>query len=189
MKRFLLFFSLLAPTITMGQNDEPPKRYTLMDIVPYDKESGAVKYSEVVQVDGATKDQLYERARKWIATTYRSAKDVNQYESKDAGEVIGKGYFDFIFDRGWFSSRPLTAYHIIDIRVKDGRFKYEIEIPHLNNVPLLTGYTNNVTPYQYAYDLNDKNAKKMLSAMNEKTKALISSLTLAMKDSKQNENW
>ena len=41
----------------------------------------------------ATKSELYTYAKSWMAKTFVSSKDVIEMDDKDAGRIIGKGYF------------------------------------------------------------------------------------------------
>lgn len=42
-----------------------------------------------------TKAELFLKAKSWLVSKFNSAKDVIQLEDKDAGKIIGKGFFDF----------------------------------------------------------------------------------------------
>lgn len=58
------FMSIAFPTIAQEK---------LLDILPL--QDGVVSYSGVVQLDSATKNDLYIRAKKWFVVTYKSAKE------------------------------------------------------------------------------------------------------------------
>lgn len=90
-----------------------------MDILPL--QEGVVAYSNVIQVDSVSKDQLYARAKRWFVKTYKSANDVIQLDDKENGEIIGKGNFKI----SYYAREPIIN-HTISILVKDGRFKYII---------------------------------------------------------------
>lgn len=113
MKRILAF--LVLTTVSFSTNGQDK----LGDILPL--QDGIVTYTNVVQVDGVTKDELYSRAKKWFVTTYKSANDVIQLDDKENGEIIGKGNF-----RITYYARDPIVNHTITISVKDGRFKYLI---------------------------------------------------------------
>lgn len=47
--------------------------------------------SQIYEVPGVTRDQLFVAARMWVAQNFKSAKAVIEYESKDDGTIIGNG--------------------------------------------------------------------------------------------------
>jgi len=88
-------------------------------------DEGKVTYSEVVQVPGISKEQLYFRARAWFSNAFKSAKDVIQMDSKEAGTIIGKGNSTtIIVSIGIPLETP--CHYTVKIFCKDGRFKCEV---------------------------------------------------------------
>jgi uncharacterized protein with TBP-like fold DUF4468 len=88
---------------------------------PRDAATGRFAYQGVVEVDGISAADLYSRAKAWVATTYRSAKDVVQLDDTTAGRLIAKGNFAV----SWMMS-PAWIRHTLTIEVKDGRFRYTL---------------------------------------------------------------
>lgn len=87
----------------------------------------ALEYSEVIQVDSASQNELYNRAKIWFATNYNSAVDVLQMDNKDEGQIIGKAVIKYeptVF-QGSEQTKGSIKY-TIKIYLKDGRYKYEI---------------------------------------------------------------
>lgn len=90
------------------------------------------EYSEVVQVEGKTADQLYASAKEWIAKTFVSANDVIQMDDVTAGKLIGKGYAEVANSYTTAGMMKLTMFitwklnFTITIAVKDGRYKCDI---------------------------------------------------------------
>lgn len=113
MKKISAFLLLLMTSFYLQGQDK------LMDILPL--KDGVVTYTNVIQVDGTNKDELYSRAKKWFATMYKSANDVIQLDDKENGEIIGKGNFKI----SYYARNPIIN-HTITISIKDGRFKYVI---------------------------------------------------------------
>jgi Domain of unknown function (DUF4468) with TBP-like fold len=81
----------------------------LKDILPL--KNGKVTYSGVIQVDSLSQEEIYARARSWLAYNYEYSK------LDDKGELINKGYFQYGIYRVW---------NTITIKIKSGRYKYEI---------------------------------------------------------------
>ena len=53
-------------------------------------------YTGVVQVDGVSKEQLYNRSRIWLANAYNNSKYVIQMEDKEVGQIIGKARMSYV---------------------------------------------------------------------------------------------
>ncbi|WP_461491001.1 DUF4468 domain-containing protein [Pontibacter sp. HJ8] len=109
MKRLILLLLALLPLFSFAQST-PPR-----------DESGKIVYSEVVPVEGLSQQELYSRARAWFATTFNSANDVIQMDSKEEGTIIGNGITDL--DIG---NSKQKVHFTLSLQFKDGRYKYEI---------------------------------------------------------------
>lgn len=84
-------------------------------------------YSEVIQVDGVSKDELYNRAKKWFSSAYRDANKVIKDESKSDGSITAKA--KMLYNSGVLSGSAITEGAIsydITIAARDGRYKYVI---------------------------------------------------------------
>lgn len=53
-----------------------------------------MSYQKVVELPNQSKDQIYEKSKQWIASTFKSAKAVIEYENKLDGTIIGNGSID-----------------------------------------------------------------------------------------------
>ena len=98
---------------------------TSMTMVVFGQEP--LTYTEVVQVDSVSQNELYNRAKLWFATAYNSANDVLQIDNKEEGEIIGKAIMKYnpnVF-MGMEQTKGSIKY-TIKIFVKEGRYKYEI---------------------------------------------------------------
>lgn len=86
-----------------------------------------LNYSEVIQVDGVDKAELYNRAINWFTNSFRSPNNVIQYNDKDAGQITAKALFEYN-PTFFVGSGPVKGYirYTVSIYVKDGRYKYEI---------------------------------------------------------------
>lgn len=99
-------------------------------------ESGTINFSEVVQVDSATKEQLFAAAKQFFGDTFKSAKDVIQVEDRDAGFIIGKAFKDIqikILGR----NSPTQMFYSMKIQAKEGRYKYEFYNIYYKSYPEL----------------------------------------------------
>lgn len=96
----------------------------LLGILP--TEGGRVTYTEVVEVETATKDQLYRILRRWFAAAYRDSKNVIEIEDVENGEIFGKGNTKAVWMVTFYAEQPLTVWHSIHCEVREGRYKYTI---------------------------------------------------------------
>lgn len=80
MQRLLLL--LLLPAFCFGQDQLPTK-------------DGKVIFEELDSVPGIAKADLYARSKVWVTHIFKNSKDVIQLDDKDAGQIIGKGNFDY----------------------------------------------------------------------------------------------
>lgn len=84
-------------------------------------------YTEVVNVDNVSKDELFNRAKNWFATAYSSSSDVLQLADSENGQLIGKALFKFSPISLNASDRVKgNIKYTIKVSVKEGRYKYEI---------------------------------------------------------------
>ncbi len=88
---------------------------------------GKIYYSGVITVDSTLKkDVLYINVKKFFVDIFKSGKDVIQLDDKEAGVVIGKGYFIVPFKANFMYTYEMQVWHLIRLAVKDGKYKYEI---------------------------------------------------------------
>lgn len=84
--------------------------------------------TEIVEIDGQTKDQLYDASRIWIAKNFKSANNVIQHEDKSSGTLIGKGNIQFpcegFIDCGAFGNDKVNF--TIKIDTKDNKVRINL---------------------------------------------------------------
>lgn len=156
-------------------------------------------YNGVVKVDGASKEELYNRARIWFAKAFVNSKEVLQSESEENGQLIGKAVK--IYDQGFLSGSKETHGRIIytaSIFVKDGRYKYIFtDLVHESYGSLSLGLITTSDEYpgktsilfpQFWYDKVWNDIKKQ---MCDEVLTLIGSLkqTMGTKAEAEKENW
>lgn len=181
MKNLLLIF-LLSIQVAYSQE-------TILGVFP--GKDGKIYYSGVVTVDSTSKDELYRRSRQWFANTYKSADDVLQMEDKDAGQIIGKGYFTAIWKVTFYANQEVDVYHTINIQIKDGKYRYEI-------TDFRVHYYSEPSQYSAAYTVDTpmeewrksggKNIDAFFADVNNEVNEIISSLQKAM-STKSDSQW
>jgi hypothetical protein len=117
-----------------GKKNQTPLEYP----ENYDKENYLLKYEEVVEVSGQSKDELYDKLRRFIALNYNSANNVIQLDDKESGNIIVKGLLSY--DINWRGVSPYSSPHTLDIKVKDERYKYKITCYGMESYDSTIGY-------------------------------------------------
>ena len=91
----------------------------------YNNNTGKFVYEGVIQVDEInTSDVLFDKLYQWVALNYNSANDVIQLNDKANHILIIKGNLStnvLKLKESWYP-------HTLELRAKDGRFKYTITI-------------------------------------------------------------
>lgn len=96
-------------------------------------------YQKVIELQGKTKDQIFEKSKQWIASTFKSAKAVIEYENKQEGTIIGNGSMDRPISSINIQSGSLITYNMReDIKDNKVRLTFEkftaIVPPNYNNI-------------------------------------------------------
>jgi hypothetical protein len=118
MKQLLFFCSLFVSLCAYAQELPIP-------VIPVDSATQNVTYQGVVQVPGASSDELYSRSREWFATYFNSGKSVLDMDDRAVGKLIGSGYSTFNITL-IMSPLPYELWRTIKVYVREGRFRYEI---------------------------------------------------------------
>lgn len=85
-------------------------------------EKGIVEYNGVYEIDESAME-LYNRARRYFATEYRSAQDVLQMDDADS-QLIGKANTKVSGDLTGFGRSEYTMRFTIDLQFRDGRYRF-----------------------------------------------------------------
>jgi hypothetical protein len=130
MKYTLLALALLTLPATVAAQDSPAAapsgkqaKKKSSSKLPIDPDSQLVTYSAVIEVPGATQDQLYTRAANWVASTatYRVASSKQLQEATDKSQLTVTGVTQA---RAMLAQVAGTVTHSLTIYCKDGRYKY-----------------------------------------------------------------
>lgn len=146
--------------------------------LPIDSTTHLITYTEIIPVSG-TQDELYSKAREWFASTYNSAQNVIQMDSKE--DIIGKALMQ-VYYKGF----PYGYIHYtISIYFKDGKYKYVV-----SNFYHEDEYNNAIPDYGLCEGMMNEKKKHdakvcdvLLSTLDANTRDLISSLKESMNKS------
>jgi hypothetical protein len=198
-----IILGLFVCLLCLGSNAQKKDKYQKMadkyvldsaDRV-FPQTNGVIIYTDIIDVDSSIKkDELFNRAKAWFVTEYKSANDVLQMQDKDAGIIMGKGMFKAGYNMGLMSGLSIVnVYHTVKIYVKDGKYKYEITDLNGQSYDSPSRYASggfsdmpigNVT-----IPINKKNYRKFLESIDQSIKGIISSLKIAMSKPISGSNW
>jgi hypothetical protein len=111
---------LLTAPVAYAQKTPKVKDNDTQPTLPTASETHLVDYSGVVEVAGATQDQLYTRAYDWLTKRY-TATASNALQDKDKGRLTVQGTTHPHYKGNEFG----TVTHTFSIYVKDGKYKYD----------------------------------------------------------------
>ena len=152
----------------------------------------ALTFSSVVNVDSASKAQLFEQARLWFTDYFKSAKSVLQVSDKESGQLTGKAILESNYKYkalGAVYKGESSVNTTIKVLVKDGKYKYEIyDLYETNVFGRLT--TSNECPKKFPMqrqsktDLMWQDAKSNITA---KINLMLASLNTYMNNKTAND--
>jgi len=158
----LLFILLLSEGINAQEK--------LRNILPL--KDNKVTYISVVQADSISKDELYERAKRWL--TYAGG----EIKFDDSNVLVGKGYFTCGAEDVWYK---------IIIQLKEGRYKYELTDFNRKVLSVANGPSfNRVDPIENTRGIVGK--KIYYRVIDGAVNRMIASLEKTM-ESPRDDNW
>lgn len=147
-----------------------------------------VKFEKVYQMDGLNQAQVYDGARQWFATAFKSANAVIQYEDKATGSIIGKGNMQYRCS-GFADCMTVTGGDRVDFTVrvdtKDGRMRVSYDnLTHYKPAQLISGvrYNESNTPITDS----KPSAKLIVDALNNSSDEMAEKVKTQQK---LNSNW
>lgn len=165
--------------------------------IPLPTVDGKINYTEVVAVDGAKKDELYTKAKLWLANTFGSSDGVI-LDDRESGVIIGKGVVEIkeneVGVRTMFPAQRVdkTWNFTIKIQLKDDRYKvdmYDIEytyampennIGHVSIPRNLDKLFHDKKMYKKDGSLKEGAPSNIAGWTNQNFKALLGSLKSAL---------
>lgn len=126
MKKLLFLLLVITPLLASAQKKEVKQKFAEYTEKGYYKIDGNnVVVSVVLDDVPGTKDEIYIKVKNFFTRTYKDANSVLQTDDKEAGTLIGKGYFKHVF--AWrmlgVLNSYLNSYHILRVDIKDGKVR------------------------------------------------------------------
>ncbi|HDY87340.1 MAG TPA: DUF4468 domain-containing protein [bacterium] len=85
------------------------------------------KVQRIIEVN-KPKDELYKLSNEWMAKTFKSSKAVIQYQDKEEGVIVGKGFTSVKY-LGY-----VDTYFTMTIEVKDEKLRVTLEDIYLHQI-------------------------------------------------------
>lgn len=85
-----------------------------------------IDFTQVVEVPGASKNELYARGKVWFANTFQSARNAIQADDKEAGVLIGKGWQPSYYTTANGGVVPFQLWYTVRFAFKEGRYRYSL---------------------------------------------------------------
>jgi hypothetical protein len=93
--------------------------------LPFDASTHLIDFTKVVQVPGASQNELYARGKVWLADTFPSTQKAIQVDDKDAGILIGKGWQPaYVYDG--YNTVEVMLWYTVKLAFKEGRYRYNL---------------------------------------------------------------
>ena len=126
---------------------------------------GNLLFMRIIENLDMTKEEIFVKSMSFFANNYKDASKVIQQQDKEAGIIIGKGYFDGIYKSSMYMlgyTSIYNAYHILQIDMKDNRARVQIKVRNYDvksykGVYLDSSYAESVI---LKYPFSDKKKKK-----------------------------
>lgn len=198
-KRLLLALALFGATPAAYAQDQAPKEKEQKDkdaplALPFDSETHQVAYTGVIDVPGATKNELYARGKVWFANAFKSAQNVIQADDKDAGLLVGKGWTQ-TYITIVLTPASEKLWYTVKLSFKDGKYRYvitdfmfESEYSKYNTHPAPHAAEPYVTPTKK--DGTPTNlARKWGSALDASAQKTVASIQAGMSKAAAGSDW
>lgn len=147
-----------------------------------------VKFEKIYPMGGLKQAQVYDGARQWFATAFRSANAVIQYEDKATGSIIGKGNMQYRC-AGFADCMTVTGSDRVDFTVrvdtKDGRMRVSYDnLTHYKPAQVISGvrYAETNRPITVNYP----SAKVIVDELNKSSDAMAEKIKTQQK---VNTDW
>lgn len=150
MKIFILMLSVLAlscnTSIYSQSKEQKEKLEKIKDQYSFDDNNNLL-YVKVIDDLNLNKDELFNRALSYFTYNYTSASDVINIKDKEAGTIVGKGYFKTFYctTQMLVIGTDFSAYHILRVDIKNNKIRviltvseYDVRtsggnVPDINN--------------------------------------------------------
>lgn len=174
-----------APSVVKSQNKEEPSLKTIVK----ETNSNNYYYEEVISVENVTKEEMFERAKQWVLSNFKTGDVNSQFDDKNFNIYTSATIFYEIYKPRW--NADLLNFKL-NISFKDDKYKVRIE-----DLIIKSGFYSLYPPTPYnKNDMFGKNAvtKKcrtwLIEQTNKMALSISSDLQNAIKgNNKKDNDW
>jgi hypothetical protein len=179
MKKILVFILMVFSLPSFGQQTQTPTPDSL--------------YTDIVQVDSLSQNQLFSRAKLFVATRFNSAPDVTKLSDEAAHTIVVKGRLNRFYVNPFNKSLGGAVNFTLKIATKEGKYKYEItDLYHSDvhhNGDYSGGSLSNEKPACGGLFMTKRNWHKIKEDADNQLQQLIQELYASMKAPANQDNW
>ncbi|NOQ26268.1 MAG: DUF4468 domain-containing protein [Bacteroidales bacterium] len=63
----------------------------VMAQLPIDEKTGKVVYTDIVQLEGMSKDEIYKKAKMWVISTLKSGDNMVELDGTNSDQIVATG--------------------------------------------------------------------------------------------------
>lgn len=171
----ILAFSLQS---SAQKNKQP---VTIPDL-PIDATTGLYTYTNVEEIPGKSKSELYNQALSWANTYYKNPTDVIREKNAEEGKILIKARYKIFneADKKGVVTAAGDVMYTLTIGAKDGKYKYEISKINWQQTSVfpIERWKDIASPsfdptYAYYLQQTDLKIKEVIAALEKHIKAGI----------------
>lgn len=122
MRKNLLFYVLVLLSVSVtAQNRQTRDMLNEIEGQWELDDNGNVTYVRIVEAEGLTQDEIYNRVQNYFVYNYGSGKSVIQTQDPDLGTLVGKGLYDDVHIGVGLVTTYVDTWHIARVDVKEAR--------------------------------------------------------------------
>jgi len=137
--------------------------------LPVDDETGKVKYTEVVELAGMTKEAIYQKAKLWMVSTLKSGDNMVELSGENSDQLVGTGNIILSNVPALSGKSHMRSSHLnfkFLVFCKDEKMMYSVENFTLSYVySTLPPFSTGISPFSYPLDLGEKAKEKFETAV------------------------
>lgn len=106
-----------------------------------------LSYSKVVQAEGLSADEIFSRARAWVATTFNSSNDVTQLAENNM--IVLKAMQQFDYKLNGLTGSDNRVNYTFTVECRDGRYRVSISNMYLTSRITTAVYNPDIQPMDF----------------------------------------
>jgi len=128
--KILLLIILFLPFASSSQSVKNQKEFkALQSSGAYTIDNnGGISITRIIEVDSASKDDLFNRAQEYFTYNYGDGESVIQINDRETGRIVGKGIYREIASTAGLYMVLIDTWHILKIEAKDGRARVTVTL-------------------------------------------------------------